>query len=470
MYDVIVVGGGPGGYVAAIRGAQRGGKIALVEADRLGGCCLNRGCIPTKALAKSAEVYGQIRRAEAFGVRVPEAELDLARVLAHKEAAVRRLTDGVNTLLKANGVEVFRGRARLLPGLKVEVELNGGGQERLAARNVVLATGSRPQLPPVSPAALSLTISSDDALSPHRIPERLLIIGGGVLGVEFACIYSEFGSKVQMIKRTPKILPPVDEELGKRLLPILRRKGITVTTGVFIKDIRELGGGAKVVLADADAGHVEFPADEVLVAMGRVPDFGGIDLNALGVTHGAAGIEVNARMQTSVPGIWAIGDVTGRYFLASVASAQGLVAMDNIFGRPREMNYRVVPAAVFSIPEAASVGLSEADARARGEIKLSRFAFAANGRAVTSGETEGMVKLIADAGSGKLLGCHIVGPHATDLIHEAAIALQLGARAEDLADTGFAHPTFSEAILEATHGLSGEAIHMTRHGAEAGRK
>ncbi|HCC32515.1 MAG TPA: dihydrolipoyl dehydrogenase [Clostridiales bacterium] len=462
MYDVIVIGGGPGGYVAAIRGAQRGGKIALVEADRLGGCCLNRGCIPTKALVTSAEVYGQSRRAGAFGVRIPESELDLPLVLAHKEAAVRQLTDGVKALLKANGVEVFAGRARVLPGLKVEVELNGGGRETLVARDVVLATGSRPQTPPVSPAALSLTISSDDALAPRRIPERLLIIGGGVLGVEFACIYSEFGSKVQMIKRTPKILPPVDEELGKRLLPILKRKGITVTTGVFIKDIRELSGGGRLVQADGEGGPLEFPADEVLVAMGRVPDFGGIDLDSLGVKHGAGGIEVNARMQTSVPGIWAIGDVTGRYFLASVASAQGLVAMDNIFGRHREMNYRVVPAAVFSIPEAASVGLSEAEARARGEIKVSRFAFAANGRAVASGETDGMVKLLADADSGKLLGCHILGPHATDLIHEAAIALQLGARAEDLADAGFAHPTFSEAILEAAHGLSGEAIHMIR--------
>jgi dihydrolipoamide dehydrogenase len=464
LYDVIVVGGGPGGYVAAIRGAQRGGKIALVEADRLGGCCLNRGCIPTKALVKSAEVYGQSRRAGTFGVRIPASELDLPGVLAHKEAAVRQLTDGVNALLKANGVEVFAGRARVLTGPRVEVELNGGGRETLPTRNVVLATGSRPQTPPVSPEALSLTISSDDALSPRRIPERLLIIGGGVLGVEFACIYSEFGSKVQMIKRTPKILPPVDEELGKRLLPILKRKGISVTTGVFIKDIRELSGGARLVQADGEGGPVEFPADAVLVAMGRVPDFGGIDLSALGVRHGAGGIEVNERMQTSAPGIWAIGDVTGRYFLASVASAQGLVAMDNIFGRPREMNYRVVPAAVFSIPEAASVGLSEAEARARGEIKVSRFAFGANGRAVASGETEGMVKLLADAGSGKLLGCHILGAHATDLIHEAAIALQLGARAEDLADTGFAHPTFSEAILEAVHGLSGEAIHMTRRG------
>ncbi|MDQ7793008.1 MAG: dihydrolipoyl dehydrogenase [bacterium] len=463
MYDVVVIGGGPGGYVAAIRGAQRGGKIALVESDRLGGCCLNRGCIPTKALVKSAEVYAEARQSALFGVRTGPVDLDLEGVLAHKEKAVSQLTGGVANLLKANGVAVYRGRARLRAGMKVEVDL-GDGQEILEARQVVIATGSRPQLPPVPPEALALTISSDQALSPESVPESMLIIGGGVLGIEFACIYNAFGTAVQCIKRTPNILPPVDEELGKRLLPILRRRGITISTGVFIQDIVAEAGGYRVVRARTEEGPVEFRAEQVLVAMGRVPDWGGLDLDLLGIAHSSRGIEVNTRMQTSVPGIYAIGDVTGDYFLASVASAQGLVAMDNIFGRPREMNYRVVPAAVFSIPEAASVGLKESEAREKHEVKVSRFSFAANGRAVASGETEGMVKLVADAPSGRLLGCHILGPQATDLVHQAAIALQLNARAEDLAESGFAHPTFSEAFMEALHGLAGEAIHVARRG------
>lgn len=464
VYDVVVIGGGPGGYVAAIRGAQRGGKIALVEADRLGGCCLNRGCIPTKALVKSAELFVAAKEAAGFGVTTGPVELNLSAVLAHKEQAIRQLTGGVATLLKGNGVTVYPGRARIRPGMKVEVQLNEGGSETLSTRAIIIATGSRPQLPPVSERALGLTISSDDALSPHKIPESMLVIGGGVLGIEFACIYRAFGTKIQAIKRTPGILPPVDEELGRRLIPILRRKGIAVTTGVFIKDIVEDGGGTRVVKAETAEGPVEFRAEQVLVAMGRVPDFGGLDLAGLGIAHSARGIEVNEQMRTSVPGISAIGDVTGRYFLASVAMAQGLVAMDNLLGHPRVMNDRVVPAAVFSMPEVASVGLSEREAKEQGEVKVSRFAFAANGRAVASGETEGMVKLVADAATGRLLGCHILGPQATDLIHQGAIALQLEARAEELAETGFAHPTFSEAVMEAIHGLSGEAIHVVKRG------
>lgn len=464
MYDVIVIGGGPGGYVAAIRAAQRGGKVALVEADRLGGCCLNRGCIPTKALVKSAELYLAAKKAPAFGVTTGPVELDLPAVLAHKDKAIRQLTGGVATLLKGNGVTVYPGRARILPGLQVEVQLSPGGSELLQARGIIIATGSRPQLPPISQQALELTISSDDALSPQKIPESMLVIGGGVLGIEFACIYNAFGTKIQAIKRTPGILPPVDEELGKRLLPILRRQGINVTTGVFIKDIVAGTGGTRVVKADTAEGPIEFGAEQVLVAMGRVPEFGGLDLAGLGIAHSSRGIEVNERMQTSVPGIYAIGDVTGQYFLASVAMSQGLVAADNLLGHPRTMNYRVVPAAVFSMPEAASVGLSEAEARKQHEVKVSRFAFAANGRAVASGETEGMVKLVADAGTGKLLGCHILGPQATDLIHQGAIALQLNARAEELAESGFAHPTFSEAVMEAIHGLAGEAIHVVKRG------
>ena len=464
MYDVVVVGSGPGGYVAAIKGAQLGGKVAVVEGNKLGGCCLNRGCIPTKALVRSAEVYLTAMHAAEFGTNVGDVSFDLGVAMARKRKVVEHLVTGVERLLSSNRVDLIKGWASVPEPGRVMVERDDGTSLELETENVILATGASQQQPPVPKESLALTISSDDALELESVPKTMLVIGGGVLGVEFACIYNAWGTKVDIIKRSPVILPPVDEEIARRLMVVLRRKGISVNSGMYIKEIVETEDGQRLVRCDDKEGKkVEYKAEVVLVAMGMVPDFGGIDLAKLGVEHDRKGIKTDSRMRTSVPGIYAIGDVLGKYYLAPVASAEGIVAMENIFGHDAEMDYSVVPGCVFSIPEVASVGLKEAEAREAGiPVKVSKFPFTANGRAVAMGETEGVVKIVADERDGRLLGMHIMGPHADDLIHEGAVALKMKATAKDLANMIHVHPTLPEAIMEASHGIGGQPIHLAR--------
>ncbi len=464
MFDIVVIGGGPGGYVAAIKGAQLGAKVALVEDRRVGGCCLNRGCIPTKALVRTAEIYLDMKRGPEFGLNPGDVRVDWGTVIARKDKVVHQLTSGVELLLKANGVALYDGRGNIpKPGV-VEVALKDGGREVLETKSIIIATGSLEQSPPIPEEQVRAhTVTSEEALDFDHVPESLLVIGGGVLGIEFACIYNAFGSKVVAVKRGPGILPPIDEELQTRMIPVLKRAGISINHGIFIKEITETDAGKKRLLADTkDGGQAEFVAEKVLLALGRVPNFGGIDLDALGVQYDKRGIKTDARMQTNVPGIYAIGDVVGRFWLAPVASAEGVVAVENITGHPAEIDYSIIPSCVFSIPEVASVGLREKEARDKGlDIKVSKFPFTANGRALAMGEAEGVVKVVAQASDGKLLGVHILGPRATDLIHEGSIALKLGAKAADIADIlVHAHPTLSEAFMEACEGISGGSIHI----------
>ncbi len=462
MYDVVVIGSGPGGYVAAIRAAQKGGKVACIEKASIGGTCLNRGCIPTKALVQSANVYQAVLGSEEFGVKTSGVCCDFSRVMQRKKEVVSRLVEGVERLFASNGVELVRGTAQIeAPGV---VTVNQGGKvTKLNTRSIIIATGSCPELPPVSEESLSHTISSDDALELTEIPESMVVIGGGVLGVEFACIYRAFGTEIDIIKRSPLILPPIDEELSKRLMPILKKQGIRINTGIYIKQIVEAPGGGKRVIADTkDGKEVHFDAEKVLVAMGRKPDFGGLDLQTLGISYDRKGIHVNERMETSVSGIYAIGDVVGRFYLAPVASAEGIVAADNAMGEHRSMDYSVVPQCVFSMPEVAGVGLTEREAKEKhANIRVSKFPFSANGKAVAMGETDGLVKIVSDAG-GKILGVHILGPHATDLIHEGAVALAKGSSAADIAHLVHAHPTLAETVMEAAHGILGQPIHLAK--------
>jgi len=470
MFDLVVIGAGPGGYVAALRAAQLGAKVAVVERDKLGGCCLNRGCIPTKALVRSAEVFTTIQEAETFGTRIAGGKsavsLDMAAVMARKRQVVAQLVGGVERLLGGAEVAVYRGTAAVPGPGQVAVTGPDGRTETLETRYVLLATGSQPLQPPVPQEDLALTIGSDEALELEAVPPSLLLIGGGVLGVEFACIYHAFGSKIRMIKRTPNLLPAVDEEIAKRLAMSLKKRGMEVNVGVFIKRIEKSSAGKVVICDTADGGEVRFEADTVMVAMGRRPDFGGLDLGAMGVEHDKKGIKVDARMKTSTPNVYAVGDVVGRTYLASVASAEGLVAAEDMFAEPkRDMDYRVVPGVVFSSPECASVGLEEKDAREQAaqtgrEIVVSKFPFSANGKAIALGETEGLVKFVADKATGEVLGMHVLGPHASDLIHEGAIALRAKLKGEDLARIVFGHPTLSEVVMEAAHGISGQAIHL----------
>lgn len=465
MYDVIVIGGGPGGYVAAIRAAQNGLKTALVEMDRVGGTCLNRGCIPTKAMIRSAEVLLDAQRGAEFGVKIDGIEVDLPGVVERKDKIVTTLTTGVAQLLRSNGVDFFDGKGSIPAPGTVEVSLRDGGQESLTTKNIIIATGSNTQMPPVPQEQWVHTIDSTDALSLQEIPKDLLIIGGGVLGIEFACIYNAFGSNVTCIKRSPGIIPEADAELAQRLAILLRRKGINISTGIYMKSITELPDGRKRLIAEERKGDevrdVTFDADQILVAMGRVPNFGGIDLTALGVAHDRKGIKTDERMQTNVPGIYAIGDVCGRYYLAFVASAEGIVAADVIAGHPVKIDYKVIPQCVFSIPEIASVGITEKEAKEAGiEFKVSKFPFSANGRAMALGETDGLVKVMAGADD-KVIGVHVLGPRATDMILQAGQLMALGVTAEQLADPMLhGHPTLSEALMEAAHGINNMPIHL----------
>jgi dihydrolipoamide dehydrogenase len=461
MFDAVIIGGGPGGYVAAIRGAQLGGKVALVEGNKIGGVCLNVGCIPTKALVHSALTYINTKNASRYGVNVRDVSLDLDEVMAYKERTVRSLVDGVERLLRGNGITVYHGWAKVPSPGKVEVTHSDGTKEMLQTKNIILATGSSAKLPPVSQESIENTISFEDALSLNKVPETMIVIGGGVLGIEFSCIWNAFGTKVQVLELSSTILPPVDDEIARRLIPIFRRKGIQVNFGVSTKEVRD-EKGLKLVSADTRDGTTkEFTAQVVLVAMGRSPNFGGIALEELGVEFDARGIKVNDKMQTNIPGIYAIGDVVGRTFLAPVASAEGIVAVENILGHEVSMDYSVVPSCVFSIPECASVGLKESEVKERGiPHKVSKFPFGANSRAQTIGETDGFVKVIGDADTGKILGMHILGPHADELIHQGALAIKTGLTARDVSEMIYGHPTLSEASMEASYGIKDKAIHL----------
>ena len=465
MYDVVAIGSGPGGYVAAIKGAQLGGKIAVVEKDKIGGCCLNRGCIPTKALVRTAEVYLTAKKAHECGVNVGEVNFDIRVAMERKAQVVQQIVGGVDQLLRSNKIDVYSGIATVPGPGKVVVNKSDGTVEELETKNIILATGASQERPPISNESMGLTISSDDALELDFVPKTMVVIGGGVLGVEFACIYNAFGTKVDMIKRSPGILPAMDDEISRRLIPVMRKKGITVNPGMYIKEIVQAEDGDRVVRCETkDGGKAEFKAEVVLVAMGMMPSFGGIDLDNLGVAYDRKrGIQVDDHLRTTVAGIYAIGDVVGKYYLAQVASFEGIVAMENIFGHDTKMDYTVIPNCVFSIPEVAGVGLREKDAKDAGiPIKVSKFPFTANGRAVAMGETEGIVKFVADARDNKILGMHVMGPRADDLIHEGAIAIRMGATSIDIAEMIHAHPTLPEAVMEAARGIASQPIHLAR--------
>jgi len=457
-YKVIFVGGGPGGYVGAIRAAQLGASVALVEKDEVGGTCLNRGCIPTKALAAGAEALHTVRRAQDFGIETGEVRVDFTRLMERKQQVVSRLVQGVQFLLKKNKVDLIKGTARLTAPGRVEVTAADGTVSELEAENIVLATGTEPALIGALGYDGERVITSNEALQLAEIPRRLLIIGGGVIGCEFACIFNALGAQVTVVEMMPAILPMVDREASRQMQSLLKRQGITVKTKVKIEQVRKTEQEVTAVLADGQ----EIAADRILISIGRVMNTAGLGLETVGVTVGARGeVPVDGRMRTGVPGIYAVGDITGRIQLAHVASAQALVAVDNIMGRDREMDYRVVPACIFTHPEVASVGLTAQEAEARGiKVKAGKFPLLASGKAQAMGETEGFVKVLADAESDRVLGVHIIGAHATDLIAEAAVAIQLNATVKQLAETIHAHPTLAEAVMEAAEAVHGLSIHM----------
>lgn len=456
-YKVIVIGGGPGGYVAAIRAAQLGASVALIEKGNVGGTCLNRGCIPTKTLAAGVSVLRSVRRAAEFGIEVGDVSVDFGRLMERKKLVVDRLIQGVEFLLNKNKIDLFKGLARLSGCNAVVVE----GDEAikvLEAENIILATGTEPALIDSFGYDGTRVITSDEVLNLKDIPQRMLIIGGGVIGCEFACIFAALGSKVTVVEVMPTILPLLDKEVSRKMEGLLKRQGININTKVRVQKVKKNDHSATVLLENGE----ELEVDKVLISIGRIMNIKGIGLEEAGVALGERGqVIVNDRMETSVAGIYAIGDITGKVQLAHVASAQGLVAATNIMNHERrDLDYRVVPSCIFTHPEVASVGLTSQEAADKGIKVISvKVPFIASGKAQAMGETEGFVKILADAENDNILGVHIIGPHATDLIAEAALAMQARITVKQLADTIHAHPTLAESLMEAAEAVQVIKLH-----------
>ncbi|MCH7921659.1 MAG: dihydrolipoyl dehydrogenase [Nitrospinae bacterium] len=459
-YDLAVIGAGPGGYVAAIRAAQLGGRVVLIDKDELGGTCLNWGCIPTKAMIASAEVYKKIKEAAEFGIIIEgEARVDMGRLIDRKDKIVATLVKGIQTLLKSRGVTYLHGQARFKSSTAIEVTAADGAAETVEAAKTIVSTGSRPVSIPAFPFDGASIISSDDAVNLRELPSHLLIIGAGIVGCEFAFLFNELGCRVTMVEMMERALPFEDGETSRLIERELKKRKIALHSGTKVDKAERQEDG--VVLTTLEGGET-VEADLVLVSIGRRPNTDGLGLEAAGVDlTGGGEIVVNERMQSSTPAIYAIGDVVGGAQLAHKASAEGIVAAENAMGRNRVMNYDVIPAGIFTIPEVGVVGITEEEAEKRGlAYRVGRFPIRALGKAMCAGETVGQVKVIAEEETDLILGVHIVGDHAADLIHEAAVAMHAGMTASELGDLTHAHPTLAEAIMEAVHDVHGMAIHI----------
>ncbi|MDD5018222.1 MAG: dihydrolipoyl dehydrogenase [Eubacteriales bacterium] len=450
-YDAAVIGGGPGGYVTAIRLAQLGKKAVLIEKDELGGTCLNRGCIPTKALLHSAEVYETVRHAEVYGVSAGDAAFDYKKISKRKDGVVSKLRAGIGYLEKKAGVDVIKAEA----SFKDRNTLIAGGEE-ITADNIVIATGSAPASVPIPGIGSDGVMDSDDVLALTECPKSAVIIGGGVIGVEFATLYAALGVTVTIVEMMSEILPGIDAEIAGLMRKELTKKGVDIYVGARVEKI-----APGVTVTFDQKGEKCVSADVCIVAIGRKPVADGLNLEGIGVAQDRGFVVVDEYLCTSVPGIYAIGDVTGKVQLAHVASAQGLVAAHNIAGGRRTMNYDIVPSCVYCEPEIACVGLTEAQAKEKGiDVEVGRFATAANGRAMIMGVSSGTVKLVTDKATGEILGCHMMVPRATDMIGEVCAAMRAEGTIEELSDTIHAHPTVSEMVMEAAHDVHGMCVHQ----------
>jgi len=448
-----VIGAGPAGYVAAIRASQLGAEVVLIEKDRLGGTCTNRGCIPTKALLSIALSIRRLNELRSKGVVSGSFNIDYSKVFAGRDAVVNRLVRGIEYLLRKNGVKLIRGKARIVDKYVVEIEESG---ELVRCDKLVIATGSSPSIVKVPGIDEVNAVSGDDFITMNEVPSKLLVIGGGAVGVELAQIFRAFGSEVHVVEMMPHILPAMDGEVALTLQKVLSRDGISIHVNTVVSRFERVSDGVVAHLSNGSKVMV----DRVVVAVGRRPNTSGLGLEGVGIALGRRGeVLVNERMETNVPNIYAAGDVVGKYFLAYTAFEEGVVAAENALGLNSVVNYSALPIAIFTEPEVASVGLTEEDARKLGDVKVGKFPFIANGRALTLGTYEGFVKVIADS-SGRILGAHIVGPEASELIHEIALVMRRGGTLHDLRDMLYVHPTLSEAVKEAALSALGRAIHI----------
>ena len=469
MNHLAILGAGPGGYVAAIRAAQLGARVTVIENQALGGVCLNWGCIPSKALLSVVELGDKAKKAKDFGIQLGgPVTYDPAVMVARKNKVVATLVKGIATLFKTWNIEHVEGTGELLDARTIRVTKPDGTETRVVADGVIIATGSSWPNLPLFPIDGTQIITSKQALDLSRIPVSLLIVGGGVEGCEFASLYSGLGTQVTLVELVPRLLPLEDEEISQMMERELKKRGVDIRTGVTVDQIVRQPDLVTAHLRDGLSLNVE----QVLVSVGRGFNSRGIGLEKAGVQVGTRGeIVVNERMETNVPGVYAIGDVVGKAMLAHVASAQGKVAVENFMGRPRTIDYDVIPTGIFTLPEIGRVGLTEQQARDRcvaagkdpqQSVKVGRFRYGGLGKAQATGDIQGLLKVVADAESDRILGVHILGAHAADLVHEAALAMHLDATVSRVAEMIHAHPTLAEGLMEAMEDVHGHAIHLAR--------
>ena len=464
QFDVTIIGSGPGGYVAAIRAGQLGLKVAMIEKDtRLGGTCTLRGCIPTKQMLMSAHVYEQMQHAADFGVQATGIQLAFEDVQKRKNKVVLKNTKGIEYLMKKNKVTVFKGTGKLaLPG-KVEVTGADGAKQTLETKNIIIATGSVVRPIPGFETDGVHVVNSDRILELKDVPKSLIVMGAGAVGVEFASVYSRFGAETTVVELMPRLVPLEDEEVSKELEKSFRKRGIKSQVDTKLEKLEKTSAGVVVTGKTSKGEAVRLEAEMLLVAVGRMPFTEGLALEGSKIKLEKGFIQVDEYQQTAEKGVYAIGDVVPTPLLAHLASKEGIVAVEHIAGDKgvRPINLRLVPNCTYCDPEVASVGLTEAKAREQGyDVKVGKFPFSASGKARILGEEEGFVKIVGEGKYDEILGVHIIGPHATELIAEACVAMQLESTAEELGRTMHAHPTVSEAVMEAAEGVHGLAVHI----------
>jgi len=459
VFDIVVIGGGPGGYVTAIRGAQLGGRVALVEKKWFGGVCTNVGCIPSKALLWAAELRALIRSSGQFGFADLDTRLDYKRLIAHKQKTVKSLSSGIEYLLSKNGVEIIRGTGALLSKDRVRVEHDGRSQI-LETKNIVIATGSSPARPNIEGIDSPGVITGEEATLMEELPQRVVIAGGGAEGAELSCLLSSLGVEVKVLEMLPRFLPLEDEEIGKRLQRSLVQLGVDIRLSTKLAKV-EFEHPLVKVHAQSEGGTEVLQADRLILALGRRPNSSSLGLEEVGVRMRNGWIVVDEWMRTNIPGIYAIGDVTGGGF-AHQAMMAGEIAAETALTGGSRIKIRAVPRAIFTVPEVAAVGDTEEQARQKGEVAVGRFLFNANGRALATGQTEGMAKVIANKRSGKIMGVHLFGHNVSEFIGTASLAMHLGLTLEEWASSMIPHPTLSEALREAALDAMGSAIHKVR--------
>ncbi|MGD8626315.1 MAG: dihydrolipoyl dehydrogenase [Anaerolineae bacterium] len=459
-YDVTIIGGGPGGYVAAIRAAQLGLEVALVEREKMGGVCLNWGCIPTKALLRNAEVISLLGQGKEFGFSISDVEVDYAAAVDRSRKVSARLVKGVESLMRNNGVEVIEGHGVLEAADRVEVRLNDGGQRTLHSRYVILATGGQARTIPGVTVDGQAVMTYRQAIVLDEVPASAVVVGAGPVGMEFAHVWQAYGARVTVVEMLDRVLPLEDEEVSALVTRAFKRRKVKIMTSTRVEGIETAKAGVRVRVS-GKKGEETLEADRVLLAIGVQPNSQDLGLEAVGVELARGFVTVDDRMATNVPGVYAIGDVTGKLALAHVASAQAIVAAEAIAGvDTHPLDYDAMPRCTYCQPQVASFGLSEAEAQEQGhKIKVGKFFFLANGKALGLGERDGFAKIVADEVSGEILGAHLVGPEVTELLPELVLARTWELTPEEVARSVHAHPTLSEALAEAAHAVFGQAIH-----------